>query len=164
MKLYAIVSVIFFSSFYLYTEQQDFLQNKLDSASVVMVDIVEVVQEYYVHCSQENIDQIKTQVHQLMQTAQDKKDTLMRFYSFITVSFVFTAKEPSNQSYIYYVLLCAEIDSFVLSDMSPEQMQNLEQSIINKLVGLYEAQKLAVEQVVPGCFVSCVQLGVEKIG
>jgi hypothetical protein len=141
---------------------ESFLQKKLDTATIVMVDIVEEIEKNYQTCSSENIDEIKTQVHELMQAALDKKDTSMRLYSFITVSYTFNLKK-NNDSYLYFVLLCAEINPSILQNKSDEQIKILELLLSDKAIELYEDRKIQTAQILPDCYVSCVQIGVEKI-
>jgi hypothetical protein len=162
-KMYALTVLLFGSLFIQASAAERFLQNKLDAATVAVIDVVELVQQDYIPCPQENIDEIEAQVKSLLKSAQEKKDVHMRLYSFITVSYRFGTGSDTDDSYIYYILLCAEIDPFILNSMSSNDVEQLEKTIIHKLVDLYAAQKLGVEKIIPGCYVSCVQAGVEKL-
>jgi hypothetical protein len=169
MKFYLILSVFIFSSFYLNTQQpidsfskdQIFLQNKLEAADMVMVDVVEEVCKAYTACTPENLEQIKVQIQDLFNNAEQKKDGHSRVYSFVLVNNLF--KASNGNGYLHYTLLCAELDPFILRSMSSDEISNLEQIIIQKLDALYAAQKLSIEEIIPTCYVSCVQVGVEKL-
>ncbi len=141
----------------------NFLENKLEHASVVLVDVLEHVCEQYMPCPQENVDDVRMHVKNLIQEAKDELGKSMRMYTFITLYFYFDKVDNGPTSYAFNSLLYVEIDPAQLVTFLPKDLDELEITLTQKLIEFYESKKIGIEKVFDGCFVACVQSGVEVI-
>lgn len=141
----------------------DFIENKIEQASVVLVDVLEHVYENYIPCPQQNVDDITIHVKDLIQDAKKQLGKSMRMYTFITLSFCFEHVGTEQKTYVFNSLLYVEIDPAYLVALPQNDVDQLEIILTQKLIEFYESKKIGIEKVFNGCYVACVQSGVEVI-
>lgn len=152
--------ILIFQIIFLYPS---FEQTKIEQATVALVDVLEHVHQNYIPCPEGNIHEVNNHVDDLFDRAMQASGKSMRMYTFISINFFFDNQHKKDLSYMFYALLYAEVDPAVLATMTPDDIKKLKKTVSSKLVGLYEDRKIGIDQIASGCYVACVESGVEQI-
>ncbi len=139
------------------------IEHKIERATVAMVDILEHVQKNYIPCPPENIEGIHQQIKDLIHDAILKDGESMRLYTFIGLDFRFDTISDNNRSYSFNTLLYVEVDPKELKSLSSENLNQLAAKLTENLIEFYEHKKIGIKKIFKGCYVACVQSGIEEI-
>lgn len=159
MKLLVTITALFFSLGVQAIKIDDF-KKRSDEASVELIIVIEHLKNSKPGDFFAVGKAIKNSVDEMFEELQKSTDDKGFIDAFLWIHQVFNIEE---EKYVRYALLSVHIKPSILLNMPDKEIEGFKKFINNKLFDLYQEAKLDSQKIAPDCFISCVQVGVEKL-
>ncbi len=157
------MNIKLFVLFYVLGYQTSFFAHNLDKYTVLYPDLIEIAQKQCKYAQPHQKQIIEENVQALINNVTAKKIKSGRSYLFFSVENEFNLPKCVNKSYSFYVILYVEFEDNIFDGIAQSKKDRIEKMIVKHLLKLYENKSIGFKKVLPGCNISCVEIGIEEV-